>query len=179
MNRTIPILNTSRVTLRPMLPGDFDRFAEIWACSDVVRHIGGTPRARTEAWSAFLRNAGHWQMTGFGQWAVALQSTRKMVGQTGFFFGIHPLGEDFDRYPEAGWVLAPEAQGRGLGTEAVRAAHDWFDRVIPGPLVARITEGNAASRALAERMGYRLMRRCEDAGDVLCLMRRDGPPGAR
>jgi RimJ/RimL family protein N-acetyltransferase len=66
-----------------MRPEDFDRFAEIWANPQVVRQIG-PPKSRAEAWEAFLRNAGHWQMTRFGQWAINDQASRKMVGQTGF-----------------------------------------------------------------------------------------------
>lgn len=174
--RAIPTINTRRLALRAMRPEDFGRFAEIWAQAEVVRHITGAPLSRAEAWERFLRNAGHWQMTGFGQWAVAEQATRRMIGQAGFFFGSTRLGEDFDAFPEAGWVLAGRAQGQGFGREAVQAAHDWFDRVIPGPLVARIAAANAPSLTLARRLGYREMRRVEDgAADALLLLRRDGP----
>lgn len=174
--RAIPTINTARLALRAMRPEDFDRFAQIWAEPDVVRHIGSEPWCRRRAWESFLRNAGHWQMAGFGQWAISEQTSRRMIGQTGFFFGSVPMGEDFDPFPEAGWVLAPEAQGKGLGAEAVKAAHDWFDRVIPGPLVARIAAGNAASERLAAAIGYREMRRTkDDKGAALILLRRDGP----
>lgn len=176
MNRSIPTINTARLTLSGYRPEDFDRFAQIWAMPDVVRHIGGVPWTRGRAWEAFLRNAGHWQMAGFGQWAVVEQRTRQMVGQTGFFFGARALGNDFDVFPEAGWVLAPEAQGRGFGIEATKAAHDWFDRVIPGPLVAKVAEGNAASCRLADHLGYRVMRQVDLDDDSVLLLRRDGPP---
>lgn len=176
MSRPIPKINTSRLTLSGMRPEDFDRFAEIWANPEVVRHIG-PPKSRAEAWEAFLRNAGHWQMTGFGQWAINDHASRQMVGQTGFFFAARGVGRDFDACPEAGWVLAPEAQGKGLGIEATKAAHDWHDRVIPGPLVAMVTEDNLASREVADRLGYGLLRRAEIGGDAVLLLRRDGPPG--
>ena len=117
-------------------------------------------------------------MTGFGQWAVIEAAARQMVGQTGFFYGNRALGDDFDPFPEAGWVLAPEAQGRGLGTEAARAAHDWFDRVVTGPVVAMITQANAPSLSLARRLGYRALRDVEHEGAPVVLMRRDGPPGS-
>ena len=103
---------------------DFDRFASIWAMPDVVRHISGKPRPKAHSWDAFLRNAGHWQIVGFGQWAVQVHGVADMAGQAGFFFGSRGLGEDFDPYPEAGWVLEPAVHGRGLGLEAARAAHD-------------------------------------------------------
>jgi len=175
--RTIPTINTARLALRAMRAEDFDRFAENWAQPEVVRYISGEPWSRARAWESFLRNAGHWQVAGFGQWAVAEQKSRRMIGQAGFFFGSRPMGEDFDAFPEAGWVLDADSQGHGYGKEAVRAAHDWFDRVIPGPLVARITTDNAASLRLARQMGYREMRRVEEADAELALMRRDGPAG--
>ena len=179
MIRAVPNINTTNLILRAMRPEDFDRFAQIWAMPDVVRFIGGTPRTRAEAWNAFLRNAGHWQMTGFGQWAVIEQRSRQMIGQVGFFFGTCGLGPDFDAFPEAGWLLAPSAHGKGYGTEAVRAAHDWFDRVIPGPIVAQMAEENVASQILAEKLGYHVMRTAGEADQPVSLLRRDGPPGRR
>ena len=179
MNRTIPIINTGRLSLRPMKSEDFDRFAQIWAMPEVVRYIGGVPRTRAQSWEVFLRNEGHWQMTGFGQWAIWQAQTRCFVGQTGFFYGTRTLGPDFDAYPEAGWVLAPEAQGQGLGSEAVRAAHDWFDRIMPGVLVALIDAEHHASLHLAERMGYRTLRVADVNGRPCQLLRRNGPPAGR
>ncbi len=176
MSRTIPTINTSRLTLRAMRSEDFARFAEIWATPEVVTHISGKPRSRPQSWDAFLRNAGHWQISGFGQWAVQPRSMRDMAGQTGFFFGSRGLGADFDTYPEAGWVLAPEAQGQGLGLEAVQAAHDWFDRVIAGRTVCMITPENTGSLRIAEALGYVPLREAEMEGDTVCLMTRKGPP---
>ena len=178
MNRSVPIINTARVSLRPMRPEDFDRFAEIWADPEVVSEIRGGVRSRADSWDAFLRNAGHWQMTGFGQWAIWEARARRMVGQTGFFFANRHLGEDFDNYPEAGWVLAPEARGQGLAREAARAAHDWFDRVIPGRLSALITKANLRSIAVAQDLGYELLREAEMDGVPVSRMRRNGPPGS-
>ena len=177
MIRSIPTINTLRLSLGAMRPEDFDRFSDIWAIPDVVRHIGGEPRTRGQAWEAFLRNAGHWQMTGFGQWAISEHQSRQMIGQTGFFFASRGLGEDFDSFPEAGWLLAPTYQGKGYAFEAAAAAHEWFDRVIPGTLVALVAEGNAASLKLAQRLGYRHMRCADLEGDSVILFRRDGPPG--
>ncbi len=176
MIRSTPMINTARLTLCAMRPEDFERFAEIWRDPAVVRHIGDKPRTRGEAWESFLRNAGHWQMTGFGQWAVVLQSTRRLIGQSGFFYGNRNLGPDFDSFPEAGWVLSPEGQGQGYGFEAAQAAHDWFDRVIPGPLVAMVDVANAASHKLAAKLGYSPLRETEFNDTPVQLLRRDGPP---
>ena len=179
MGRAISNINTARLWLRGMRPEDFTRYAEIWAMPEVALHVTGAPCSRGRAWDSFLRNAGHWQMTGFGQWAVIESATRRMIGQTGFFFAARAMGEDFDRFPEARWVLDPEAQGRGLAQEAAHAAHDWFDRIIPGPLVARVAERHASARALAAQLGYHEMRRTIWNGESVLLMKRAGPPPAR
>lgn len=176
MSRTIPTINTSRLTLRAMRAEDFPRFAQIWATPEVVEHISGGPRTKAHSWDVFLRNAGHWQISGFGQWAIQPHGLREMAGQAGFFFGSRGLGEDFDPFPEAGWVVAPEAQGKGLGLDAVQAAHDWFDRVIAGRTVCIITPENAASLRIARALGYSLMREAEMGDDVVYLMTRKGPP---
>ncbi len=176
MNRNVPTINTARITLRAMRPQDFDRFAEIWAMPEVVKYTGGQPRSRDICWNNFLRNAGHWQMTGFGQWAIEEHVSGRMVGQAGFFYGARGLGTDFDNVPEAGWVLTPDVHGQGLGREAAQAAHDWFDRVVTGPLVCMIDPEHAVSLHLAETLGYVPLRDAKDAAGPVRLLIRKSPP---
>jgi RimJ/RimL family protein N-acetyltransferase len=176
MSRHVPTINTARTTLRAMRPGDFDRFARIWAMPEVTRYIGGEPRSRDTSWNAFLNIAGHWQVTGFGQWGIEAHSTKRLIGQAGFFYGARGLGSEFDSVPEAGWVLEPEAQGQGLGLEVAQAAHDWFDRVVTGPLVCMIDPEHEVSLKIADRLGYVSMRddRYQD-GSVRLMMRKSPP----
>lgn len=174
--RSIPTINTSRLTLRAFLPQDFEDYAALWAMPEVVRFVGGTPWDRSQSWSSFLRNSGHWQMTGFGMWAVEIHGQRKPMGQVGFFYGGRNLGEDFDQYPEAGWILHPDIQGLGYAREAVQAAHDWFDRVITGPMVCKLVPENTKSRSVADAMGYRELRLTKFQDEDSQLMFRKSPP---
>lgn len=176
MSRHVPTINTSRVTLRVMRASDFDRFAQIWAMPEVVRHVGAVPWSREQAWRSFVFQAGHWQITGFGQWAIELHKTKQMIGQTGFFYAARGLGEDYDACPEAAWFLDPAHGGEGLVEEAAGAAHDWFDRVITGPLVCRIVPDNARSQALAEKLGYVRLREATSDGQEYVLFSRKSPP---
>ncbi|MEL7097975.1 MAG: GNAT family N-acetyltransferase [Pseudomonadota bacterium] len=176
MSRVIPTINTARLTLRAMKPSDFDRYAELWADAGVVSDIGVPARSRSEAWGAFLRNAGHWQITGFGQWAIEPHRAGAMVGHVGFFFAARGWGGDFDVYPEAGWVLARDVQGTGYGREAAQAAHDWFDRVVTGPLVCVVARDNVRSLAVADRLGYKGLRDSPD-GSAHLMFRKSPPQG--
>ena len=176
MLRNIPTINTPRVTLRRMRREDFDRYAEIWANPEVVTHTKGKPWPRARSWDAFLRNAGHWQIAGFGQWAVQIHGEATMAGQAGFFFGSRGLGDDFDPFPEAGWLLDPAFQGQGYGIDAATAAHDWFDRVIAGRTVWVITPENESSLRIAKTLGYVPLRHVTTEGESVLLMTRKGPP---
>ena len=176
MLRYIPTINTPRVTLRGMRREDFEGYAEIWANPEVVTHIKGKPWPRARSWDAFLRNAGHWQIAGFGQWAVQIRGEATMAGQAGFFFGSRGLGDDFDPFPEAGWLLDPAFQGQGYGIDAAAAAHDWFDRVIAGRTVCVITPENESSLRIANTLGYVPLRHVTTEGGSVLLMTRKGPP---
>ncbi|MEM1350722.1 MAG: GNAT family N-acetyltransferase [Pseudomonadota bacterium] len=176
MSRSIPTINTHRLTLRGMRAEDFSRFAEIWARPEVVEYIDGVPWPRSKAWAAFLRHAGHWQIAGFGQWAINRHRAPEMSGQVGFFFAKRDLGADFDDFPEAFWALAPEAHGEGYAIEAVGAAHDWFDRVVTGRLVCLIDVRNEGALRIAEAMGYTPMRDVTYDDVDVRLYERNAPP---
>lgn len=178
MIRAIPTINTSRLTLRPMRPEDFDRFADLWGAPIAAACPYGGALSRAQAWDSFLRNAGHWHMTGFGKWAVEDRQTRQMIGEAGFRFSAAELGSDFDAYPEASVILLQERLGAGFGVEALGAAHDWFDRVITGPLVARVRAGDTAGGALADRLGYATLRQIDRGNADIVLLRRNSPPVA-
>ena len=176
MARTIPTINTPRITLRSMRAEDFNRFAEIWAIPQVVAHMPGKPYTRAASWDTFLRIAGHWQVVGFGEWAAQVHGNTAMQGQCGFYFGARGLGEDFDPYPEAGWILDPHLHGKGLGLEMAGAAHDWFDRVVTGRTVCMIGPDNTPSLRLAAKLGYSQLREVEHKGAPALLFTRKGPP---
>jgi RimJ/RimL family protein N-acetyltransferase len=55
-----------------------------------------------------------------------------------------------------GWSLAPWGRGKGYATEAARAAIDWSFGSLPlDRIVSIIDPRNAASQAVAERLGER------------------------
>jgi RimJ/RimL family protein N-acetyltransferase len=125
----------------------------MWADPLVTRYIGGHPLSEEDAWSKFLRYPGHWAMNGFGFWAVEEKATGNYVGELGFADFrrdmMPPLGDS----PEAGWVLAAGAQGKGYATEALQAALTWLK--APRTLCL-IHPENRASVRVAEKCGYRV-----------------------
>lgn len=151
-----PILTTPRLVLSAHTTADFPDDLALWTDPVVTRFIGGRPSAPDEVWARLLRYAGLWALLGYGYWAIRDRADGRFLGEAGladFHRAIDPpLGDT----PEAGWILRPEAQGRGLAVEAMTAILDWAQETAGLPrTVCIIAPQNAPSLALAARLGYR------------------------
>jgi RimJ/RimL family protein N-acetyltransferase len=151
----VPVLETARLKLRGHRLDDFTHCAAMWADPQVTQYIGGKPLTEEESWTKFLRYAGHWQLLGFGYWAVEERVTGSFVGELGFADYKRDLQPSLNGAPEIGWVLASAAHGKGYATEAVRAAVSWGDAHFQSPRTACIiAPENLASIRVAAKCGY-------------------------
>jgi RimJ/RimL family protein N-acetyltransferase len=152
----VPILETPRLRLRGHRLEDFVHSAAMWADPVVTRFIGGQPLTEEEAWTKFLRYAGHWALLGFGYWVVEEKATGDFVGEVGFADYKRDLQPSLKGVPEIGWVLASHTHGKGYATEAVRAAVAWGDAHFQSPRTACIiAPENQTSIRVAVKCGYR------------------------
>ncbi len=72
----------------------------------------------------------------------------QFVGEVGIYHPDHFPG------PEFGWMVTPEAEGKGIAHEAAGAALGWVRQTFDWPFITSIIEeGNARSIALALRLG--------------------------
>ena len=156
-------LETERLILRQWREADFEPYAEICADPEVMRYLGGKPFTRLEAWRHLAYLIGHWQLRGYGHWAVEERSSGKMIGRLGFF---NPEG-----WPgfEIGWTLSRESWGKGYATEgARRALHHAFTEMGRDHVISLIHPENKASIRVAERLGEKVEGKTEIVGiDVL------------
>jgi RimJ/RimL family protein N-acetyltransferase len=150
-------LDTERLILRMFRDDDLDAYAPMCADPDVMRYLGdGKPLARREAWRQMAMLLGHWQLRGYGNWAVEERATGRLIGRIGFH---NPEG-----WPgfELGWVLGREHWGRGYATEgARRALAHAFEAMGRTHVISLIYPDNLASIRVAERLGERLEGRTE------------------
>ena len=170
------MIETQRLILRPHAPQDFDAMYAMSTDPQVMRFIRhGAEATRQDVWTKLLRNIGHWSAFGYGLFAVVEKSTGAYVGDAGLSNFRRELGEDFDPYPEAAWVFALDAQGKGYATEAAFAAHDWLDRKIgKGRRVCIIAPENAGSLAVARKLGYTPYAEARYKGDPVAKLERAG-----
>jgi RimJ/RimL family protein N-acetyltransferase len=143
---TIPAVETGRLILRAPHRDDLQPMADFFA-TERSHYVGG-PRDTFATWQSFVSRLGHWMLNGYGLWHLTEKATGAFIGWTGFIFA--PGWQE----PELGWTLFEQAEGKGLATEACRAARSFgaqrfgLDRVV-----SHIDPANSRSLALAERVG--------------------------
>ena len=156
----IPELQTPRLRLRGWRNEDLDAYAPMCADEEVMRYIGtGVTQTRAEAWRSMASFLGHWQLRGYGMWAVERKDTRELVGRVGF---INPEG-----WPgfEIGWMLGRAHWGRGYAIEAARAALAWQqDALGKDRVISLIRPGNERSVKVALALGSTLAGETELLG---------------
>jgi len=170
----IPEIETPRLKLRGHRAGDFDACFDMWADPDVTRFIGGRPFSHEETWGRLLRYIGHWQVLGYGYWLVEDKATGAFLGELGFADMKREIDPPLEGMPEIGWALAAVVHGKGVASEAVKAAVAWGDAHF-GPGVRTcciIAPENTASIRVAEKCGYREFARTTYKGGPTLLFRR-------
>jgi ribosomal-protein-alanine N-acetyltransferase len=143
---------TARLLLRRWRAEDRAPFAALNADPEVMRFF---PAVLSPAESAALAEAidAHFDVHGFGLWAVEVPGVAPFVGYVGL--NVPTFAAPFTPCVEIGWRLAAAHWGRGYATEAARAVlgHAWtlgLDEVV-----SFTTAANARSRAVMTRLGMR------------------------
>ncbi|MGH9881360.1 MAG: GNAT family N-acetyltransferase [Pyrinomonadaceae bacterium] len=141
-------LETDRLLLRQWCPDDFEPYAEFCADPEVMRYLGGKTLTRVECWRHMAFLIGHWQLLGYGNFAVEEKATGKFIGRIGFF---NPEG-----WPgfEIGWTLGRPFWGKGYATEGAQRALEYaFADLDKDHVISLIHPENNASMRVAERLG--------------------------
>lgn len=149
------MIETARLILARPSIADFDESYAISSDVDLARYVGAKPATREGAWSMLMRNIGHWSVFDFGIFTVRLKESGDYIGEVGLAHFSRGLGPSFDPFPEAAWVLATRAHGRGYAAEALIAAHEWMDVSRRAcRTVCVVQQDNLPSMRLAAKLGY-------------------------
>jgi RimJ/RimL family protein N-acetyltransferase len=142
-----PVIETSRLILRPTRLEDLDGWAELMADEEAARFIGGL-QSRAAAWRGLMTMAGSWSLKGFAMFSLVEKESGKWIGRIG------PWQPEGWPGTEVGWGLLRSAWGRGYATEAAEAAIDWaFDTLGWDDVIHCIDPDNKGSIMVAERLG--------------------------
>ena len=142
-------LVTPRLTCSPLREADWPFFLALQQDPVVMRYVSD-PRGQEDIRAAFDSRLPAWS-PGAPHWlclVVREQSSGARLGVTGY---VH-------REPdcaEAGFLFCRAAQGKGYGSESLRALCDYaFGEGGLRRLTATVTAGNAASRRVLEKIGF-------------------------
>lgn len=166
-------LQTERLTLRRPNASDWEGAKEFYLSER--SSMAGGPLDLGRAWRQFAAIIGHWDIRGYGLWAVTEGAGKPAVGLVGPWYPVD--------WPETelGWVLLAQAEGKSIAYEAVVAARrDAFERLGWDTAVSYIAKENTRSIALAKRLGATLDEAAQQPKpDSPCLIFRHPRPEAR
>ncbi|MGH7680779.1 MAG: GNAT family N-acetyltransferase [Candidatus Eiseniibacteriota bacterium] len=144
-------IQTERLLLRRWRPSDREPFAALNADPSVTEYLP-TVLSRQEGDAFVTRASSHFDVHGFGLWAVELRGTGEFAGFTGLStprFEAH-----FTPSVEVGWRLGAQHWGHGYATEGARAALAYgFDVLGLDEVVSLTVPANTRSRRVMEKIG--------------------------
>lgn len=169
-----PRLETERLILRAHRVADFADCAAMWRDPQVVKYTIGSEAPPQRTWQRLLAYCGHWELLGFGYWAVESKASGCYIGELGFAdYHRDSLPDSVQGLPEVGWALTVAAHGQGYATEALRKVLEWGDANLRAPRTFCIIQReNHASVQLARKFGYlTTLREATDSEPAMLLAR--------
>jgi RimJ/RimL family protein N-acetyltransferase len=142
----VPQIATARLRLRAPRLTDYPAYEALFT-SDRARFMGG-PFSVDAAFADFCQGVAGWMLRGAGMWTLCLPGQDAPLGW------IYLWQEKGDPEPELGWVLVPDAEGKGFAREAAEAVLPHALALFgAGGFVSYIDAGNDRSARLAAALG--------------------------
>ena len=145
-------LSGDGLILREWRPDDLDQLVTLLDDADVARWTPITSPFDVEAGRAYLKRAYEGRISGQRIQLAITTDGERPLGEALLF------GHDAERKEaELGYLVGAQHRGRGLGSRALALLSGYAESELAlVRLLLRIDPGNAASRAVARRCGYRL-----------------------
>ena len=144
-----PFLQTKRLILRELCPGDAEDMMRLHSHPEVQRFTGEGVITTPEGIRKKIEEKMHdYKTYGYGRWATILKDGEQFVGWSGLAYL-----QEFDEI-DVGYRFLPEYWGKGLATEATRAILAYsFNELKLKRIVAIAMKENKASIRVMEKAG--------------------------
>lgn len=157
--RRIPLtLGSPRLWLRFPRADDWRALQAYFGDADSVRYTTRRAFSEAETWRTVAGAAGHWALRGYGPYVIERRDDGAVLGLCGPWYP-----NDWPE-PEIKWSLVPAARGQGFAAEAARTALATVRMHLGLRPISLIDAENAASIALARRVGARFESSIEFRG---------------
>jgi RimJ/RimL family protein N-acetyltransferase len=151
-------IETPRLIVRELLPGDEQRMFEMDSNPEVHRYLGNKPYTDIQQSRdniAFIRR--QYAENGIGRWAVVLKDSGDLIGWTGFKLMRDEVNGHVNHY-DFGYRHMQQHWGQGYAYEAAKAALDYGIQVLGLRNIYAMTDvENQPSRRLLEKLGFRFV----------------------
>jgi ribosomal-protein-alanine N-acetyltransferase len=164
------ILETERLILRRLLPGDLDALYALYRDPEIRRYYpeGTLTYAETKEELEWFLN-GHPAHPELGLWATIYKPTGAFIGRC----GLLPWTIEQRPEVEVAYLIDKAYWGQGLATEAAQAIVDYaFEQLHLTRLVCMVGPGNLASANVARKIGMTLEREMTDGEGPFLLYAR-------
>lgn len=159
-------VETKRLLLRQFQNDDWRDLHAYYSDETATAYTMGRALTEGETWRAMASMLGHWQIHGYGPYAMVEKASGTVIGTAGFWYP--------NDWPEAEikWALAPAYWGKGFASEGARAVLKLAKIGFPDKaLISFISADNTASIQLAKALGASLEREVEFRGSNWCVYR--------
>ncbi len=146
----MPEIETARLRLRQFTLFDLEDLFRIYSDPEVMRYVGKGARTRDETQAGLLSMLKHWELHGFGIWAVVHKMDGQLIGRCGLCF--------LDSTPkvELGYTFAQPYWGIGIATEASHASLKFgFEVLKLNRIVAIAKPENVGSQRVMQKVGMK------------------------
>lgn len=163
----IPAVNTGRLLLRPWTAGDAGALLAILKEAGILRYFPNpTPPSLEKVERYLAHQLAHWQEHGYGHWAIVSRDHGGVLGWN----GLEYLPEVSQT--EVAYLLSRRAWGKGLATEAARAAIRFgFETAGLEKIIGLVHPDNTGSIRVLEKCGLTFSDRIPLWGLELCRYR--------
>ena len=153
-------LESKRLLLRQFTDGDWQDLHRYFSDPEAMFFTHGRALSEGETWRVMCSMIGHWQVRGYGPYAVEEKSSGSVLGTVGFWYP-----NDWPD-PEIKWGLARQSWGQGFATEAATLVHAAGREHLPDfALISLIHDDNKASIGVARAIGAQRERSTDYEGE--------------
>jgi ribosomal-protein-alanine N-acetyltransferase len=154
MGQSKIMLETDRLYMREILPGDEEAMFELDSDPDVHRYLGNKPvKSLDEVRAAINMLRDQYLTNGIARWAVIEKSSGNFIGWAGFKFITEPINGQKGHY-DLGYRFIRKYWGKGYASECALALVPYgFNVLKQKTLYAYTAAGNKISKHILEKAG--------------------------